>query len=255
MALIRQAEWSQGGREAVVHDLGDLKRQAEHAHTLAHEHAASIVQAAEKERSRLMGDASEAGRSAGYAAGLESGRIAGAEQGRKEAFEATGQALREVERRWLAALDEFEGRRDQLLADSRRDVLTLALAIAQRVVKRRIATEPGVAVEQVQAVLEKLSRPTRLTILVNPADQQCVGDALPALAKRLLGGSHVELATDDSLERGSCVARSAGGEIDASIATQFDRIAQALVPDAPAVVAKVRDTSTNPGQPPMERAA
>ncbi|MEK6701264.1 MAG: FliH/SctL family protein [Planctomycetota bacterium] len=253
MALIRQAEWSQGGKEAVVHNLSDLKRQAEHAHTLAQEHAAGIVEHAMRERTRLMGDASEAGHAQGYAAGFEAGRLAGAQQGRTDAYEQMSPALQDVQTQWLAALDEFNARRDEMLAQSRRDVLSLALAIAQRVVKRKIAADPGVVVDQVQAVLEKLSRPTRLTVVINPADQESVRQALPALASRLIGGVHAELATDDAIARGSCVARSAGGEIDASIDTQLDRIAQALVPGTPAVVAKVDPAGDT--QSSMERAA
>ncbi len=239
----------------MVHHLADLKTQAEHARAIAHEHAAGIVAQAMRDRGRLIGDATDAGKAAGYTEGFEAGRLAGSQEGRKAALDEMKAALREVETQWSAALGEFESARVEMLADARRDVLTLALEIAQRVVKRRIETDPSIAAAQVESVLQKLSRPTRLVVLVNPADEQRVREALPALTQRLVAGVHTELKSDAAIGRGSCVVRSAGGEVDATIATQLERIAEALVPGQASVVAKVEHTTPSDGQPTMERAA
>jgi flagellar biosynthesis/type III secretory pathway protein FliH len=68
---------------------------------------------------------------------------------------------------------------------------------------------------------------------------------MPALLARFQSVRHVELAVDPAVGRGSCLARTraqaagggaspGGGEIDASIDDQLRRIAELLLPAAPA---------------------
>jgi len=89
--------------------------------------------------------------------------------------------------------------------------------------------------DQVASVLLAHSQPTRLTIRVHPDDRSLVARALPEAQARLSTAHSVELADDAGLERGSVIAAAGdGGEIDASIRTQLERIVQTLVPDAEA---------------------
>jgi valyl-tRNA synthetase len=70
-----------------------------------------------------------------------------------------------------------------------------------------------------------------MAVAVHPDDEPLAREALPELATRLAAAAHVEVASDASLERGSCIARTgSGGMIDASIRTQLGRIVEALLP-------------------------
>ncbi|MEX2219894.1 MAG: FliH/SctL family protein [Phycisphaerales bacterium] len=231
MALIRQATAKTMAREAVVLDLGDLAAQGELLKTRARAEADQIVAAARAERERLLSGAAEQGRKEGFARGHEEGRRAGAEQGRREAIAASDEALRGLEEAWLGALASFEADRDRMLLEGRQEVVRVAALVAELVTKRALALDPSVVADQLGAVLAMVVRPTRLTVSVHPEDEAIVRDALPGLAAKLAGASHVEFIGDASLERGSCVARSgSGGVIDASIGTQLERIAEVLLP-------------------------
>jgi flagellar biosynthesis/type III secretory pathway protein FliH len=239
MALIKHANLKDLARDAVVLDLGDLARQGQALVAQARAKADQILAEAQAERARLIAGATEEGRAAGYAAGLERGLGEGRATGQAEALAERRERLTGLEEQWKVAVDSFLNERQNMLAEARRDLLRLACEIAGRVTHRQIELDPGVAVSQLEGVLHLVMRPTRLLVRVHPLDRQLVQDALPTLMQRFVSVGHVELAEDAALERGSCVARIAegaggapGGEINAEIGVQLDRIVDALLPGA-----------------------
>lgn len=235
MALIKQSQSGELTRNAIVLDLGDLQRQGQAIVRKAQEIAEDMVSDAREERQRLLADAAATGRAEGLAAGMAEGHRVGAEAGRIAALEEHRAGLTKLEAGWAAALDELIQSRQRLEAEARRDVLKLAALIAQRVTRRVVELRPEVVESQVADVLAMVLRPTRLLVSINPADREMAARALPGLQSRFGAGSHVELVDDASVERGGCVARVAepgGGEIDAQIGTQLDRIVEAILPRA-----------------------
>lgn len=234
MAVIRQANAVTLAKDAVVLDLGDLVRQGEHIKAAARAQADRIVADAKRERERLISDAQEIGRRAGEAAGLEQGRAAGIAEGRAAALSEFRERLSKLDENWTTAMTAFHRDRDTILLEAREDVLSLALALGERIVKKVIEVDREVVRDQLAAVLAQIAHPTRVTVRVHPADRSIVQEALPALMKSLGPEAHAELMDDGSLAPGSVVARTAsGGEVDGSIGTQLQRIADALLPGGP----------------------
>ena len=256
MALIKSANSNDFASGAVVLDLGDLFRQGEQMLAEAARQAAGMVRAAGQERERLLSDAGEVGKAAGFAAGYQEGTEAGALQGREAALAENRAALGKVEAAWAAALDIFLEDRARLLAEAKTEVITLAAAIATAVIKKQIQLDPTIAARQVEQVLAAVMRPSRLVVRVHPDDRSVVESALPGLLSRFDAVEHVQLVDDGSLGRGSCVARLGeptrgamaaaatsvgGGEIDASIRTQTQRIVELLLPGAGGIRAEATD--------------
>jgi flagellar biosynthesis/type III secretory pathway protein FliH len=132
---------------------------------------------------------------------------------------------------WSAALDSFAQSRDDMLLEAKHDVLRLAVLLAEKIVKRKVEIDDRVAVEQLAEVLGSLAHRTRLRVGVNPLDRSQLELALPALVKRF-DADHVELYDDPDITRGSVVvATPTGGQIDAGIDTQLERLVAALLPD------------------------
>jgi flagellar biosynthesis/type III secretory pathway protein FliH len=113
------------------------------------------------------------------------------------------------------------------------------------VVKRKVDLDEGIVADQLESVLGIIARPTELVVSIHPADRTVAERAVPGLAGRSSLVRHVEFVEDAALERGSCVARTrgsvpgdggagGGGEIDASITTQVQRVIEALLPGGPA---------------------
>ncbi|HED54936.1 MAG TPA: hypothetical protein ENJ00_12160 [Phycisphaerales bacterium] len=231
MAVIKADNAEEANRQAVVLDLGDIARHAEILRQRAQERADRIIAEAEAERERLISDGFESGRSRGYEEGFTQGREVGERKGREEAMVRARQQLDEIERAWNAALDDFANHRHHLLVECKRDVLELAIKIAEAVIHRRVQADERLVLAQIEHALKLVGRSTRVSVAINPADGDLVREMLPTISARLGAIEHVTCDLDPAVEQGGCIVRTAeGGEVDATIQTQIDRIAQTLIP-------------------------
>jgi flagellar assembly protein FliH len=158
-----------------------------------------------------------AGQAMGYQAGYEQGHAKGFEEGRKE-------ALAEAAR--LAGLaDAFKVALQAADAAVGQSLTALALDIAQQVVQQHLTLDPTALLavaREVIAAEPALSGAPHLT--VNPADLPIV----EAYLKDELEAAGWGVRTDPAIERGGCRAQAASGEIDATNATRWERVAAAL---------------------------
>ena len=231
MALIKNMQAEPMSRDAIVLDLGDLSAQAEAIVQRARQDAERIRKEAEAERERLLSDAADIGRAQGHAEGREQGVKEGLEEGRREAIASMQEQLARLDERWSAAVEGFESERDQLLADSRTDVVRLAITIAERVTRKRIECDVKAVEPQVEAALQCVLEPTQLAVLVHPDDVDIANEALPRLLARMSSSPHIGVRPDASLTRGDCIVETRCGEVDARIDTQLERIISMLAPE------------------------
>jgi flagellar biosynthesis/type III secretory pathway protein FliH len=245
MALIKNSNASVLARDAIVLDLGDLRQQAEDMIRQAQAQAARIVADARVERERIIAGASEQGHAAGFAKGIEEGRAKGREEALGTALKEHSAALAQVDTGWLACLGEFARRREDLVQDATRDVVRLASVIAEKVIKRAVRLDPSLVTDQLSSALAVVVRPTEVVIQINPADRALVEKALPGLMKAMPAVKHVELSEDSTIERGGCTLKTradvdggedggwGGGEVDARLSVQIERIVETLLPADP----------------------
>lgn len=230
MALIRQAQLGDAIKSAVVLDLGDLMRQGEVLKARARAEVDRILAEGREERRRLVEGAAEEGRRDGIAKGLEEGRVKGEEEGRAALLAEFRPRLEALEKGWTEALAEFGARREELLTQARADVLALAAQVADMVTRRAVELNGGAAEAQLESALGLVAGATKLVVRVNPREKRTFAEALRELAGRFEAAEHAEVVPDDGLPPGSCViVTPAGGEIDASIQTQLERIVRAIV--------------------------
>lgn len=231
MAVIKRAQAENEAKSAIVLDLGDIAKQAELLRKQAQARADEIILDAEAKHEELIDTGYEQGERNGYAVGYREGFTKGEEEARQRTTIESRAELEKIEDSWIKALDDFADKRHHLLVEGKENVLRLALAIAERVIHRQISLDDRVVLSQVEHALKLVGRPTRATVLINPADGAMVRRALPTMSARFGAIEHVVCEEDESIARGGCkVVTSEGGEIDASIETQIQRIAQTLLP-------------------------
>lgn len=231
MALIKRADAESIARDAMVVDLGDLVRQGERIRARARTESEQIIAAAQAERERILQGAREQGHAEGFARGVEDGRAKGREDALAQSIGERKAGLSAIERNWNLALDQVMAQREGMLLEARREVISLAMEIARRVVKRQIEMDPSIAERQLATVLELLAYPTRLVVRINPRDREVLHRAMPSLMAKFPLAQHAELVDDASVEVGGCVARTAGGGwIDARVQTMIDRVCEAVAP-------------------------
>lgn len=232
MALIRQTEKSSPLTDAIVYRLGDLVREGTVLREQTSRQVETMLSDARAERERLISGGREEGMKLGREQGYQEGFAKGEEAGRALSISQVSSQLGALLKGWQKALDEFEKDRDTLLLEARTEVLRLAVEIARAVVKRDIRFRPESVVDQAEAALRMIVRPSRVRLSLHPEDRPIIEQALPGLLARCANATHIELEDNSLSQRGECVARTAGGEIDAGIAVQLERIIETILPSA-----------------------
>ena len=228
-------------RRAVVRPF-QLSALTDHADALLREsraQAEELLRDARVEADRLVADARTHGFDEGFdngkREGADRGYVEGREQGLREAREHADREFASQHEQLVDMLKQVlgtvDGARKELVAAAQRDVLVLAVAIAERITKRAGQLDPNVAVENVKAAVELVSATSELVFRVHPRDMATLQEAAPALAETIGGLERLHWVEDPDVTPGGCLIRMAGGEIDATLETQLQQIITELIPD------------------------
>jgi len=206
----------------------DLEGQAQAVLERADEQARQIVRRAQEHGRQLA----EQARQQAHQAGLEEGRREGLQQIRTEAREAVLQETRERVDRLVHALTtgltEFERDKRRLIGVAEVGLIELALAIARRVCKLLVETSPAAARANARYLLEAVRHDGDLELRVSPSDYDTLRDVAAEVLRCADELEHVQVTADAAVAPGGCVLSTPDGQIDASIETQLQRIAEAI---------------------------
>ena len=147
--------------------------------------------------------------------GFERGQAEGREQARREESLKLGEGIRKI-------LGEVERHRTRLELESERDLVRLAVAIAEKIVKAEVKRGAAVAEHNLRAALRRAVRGHGLEIRLHPDDA----------AKFRPSGADFQGATitpDPSVTPGGCVVVSAAGTVDFDVPTQLEEIERGLL--------------------------
>lgn len=159
----------------------------------------------------------QAGHEVGYAAGREAGYAEGLAQAREQGAEEA-QRLHALVQACAASVGALEEKMGQSL-------LTLALDIAQQVVRTTLSEQPEAVAAAVRDVLHiNPSTNGQMRLWANPDDIELIR---LHLADELKEG-HWRVLADESIARGGCRAETPFGDIDATLQTRWRRVAASL---------------------------
>jgi type III secretion protein L len=152
-----------------------------------------------------------------------------AEQAARELREAAYEEGREAA---LAELNllllEAHERRDAALAGAERDLLRLAVKLAEKIIGREIERDDAALADLVSAALRHARQQEALTVRVNPADLPRVR----AHRERLDPSGRarfIDLVADPRVGHGGCVIEGESGTVDARLDTQLRVLERALL--------------------------
>ena len=153
----------------------------------------------------------------GYAEGERAGNAAAAER---------AEVLIE---RLSGTIDDIAALRASMLHKTERDVVRMALAIAQRVVHRALDVDPELLLAMARVAIDRLGDGIAATIHLHPDDHRAM---MAVRARRPeVVPSAVALQPDLTVARGGCVVRSEFGVIDLGLDTQIGELSRALLGD------------------------
>lgn len=238
MPLIKQPETTR----TQAFSLADIALEGRAIIARAERQAGEIIAAAQAQAAAI----GEQSRADGFQAGFKEGHAAG----RDDAVKKCEQQLARAGRSLAEAVEQFAANRARMQAEARNDLVRLALAAGEKILRREITADPTVCLRTVEAAVELAGRASRLSIRVNPSDLELVQSVAPQLAARLTGQADVQVVADEGIEPGGCrlaAWRQTGqaGEIDATIATQLDRLADELLGEERGLSTKTPNTQSS----------
>ena len=186
--------------------LQDAERRAAEMLAAAAKKAASLAESAAADRARLREEASKAGCSEGYKAGLQQA---------SDLLRDAGQAL-------ASAREAF----DRMKKEAEPRLLALALDTAKRVTSEALAVSPDILLDMVRKGMEALKDEREFSLRVDPALISLVEGATDDLGRQFAARS-IEVVPDDSVKNGAVVV-TPHGFVDVTLESQIRNISVAL---------------------------
>jgi flagellar assembly protein FliH len=211
----------------------DIEQQAQEILLRARQKAEQLLASTQVEAQKLRAQEKALGLAEGREEGLQKGFEEGLAAGTAQSLEEHRSSLTQLITALNEASQQVEQSRQRLEEEAQTEVVRLAIAIADRVTKRRAAHDLAVLSDNLVAAIKMVVRAADLRIAVHPSQRQTLTDVLPKLSMQWPSLQHVELVDDPQLAPGGCRIFTRHGIVDADLNEQLSRIAAELVPVAP----------------------
>ena len=227
-----RSRWEEGEAEA-RRRLARAEEEISASRKRAESEAKETKVRAEKEgRAAGFREGFSRGREEGYRLGLEEGRRDGQRDGQREGWEEGARRIHEELSGAASALSEgamkLREEREGLLLQARKDLLSLALEIAKKIVKREIRDLGDTALRSVEKAIELIFRRGALLVQVNPEDAPGVEKALRSAPRWAEGFESIDVRPTADVTRGGCRLVSGAGIVDMTLETQLSLIEASL---------------------------
>ncbi len=179
----------------------------------AQRQGAALVEIAREQAEEIAARAHEEGYQAGYS------------EGQAQAQRETCDLLAFAE----AAVREVSDTRSRMLDENETALVELAIQTAEKILQATLQAEPQRVTDVLRGALRKAYVRDRLQVVCNPEDLALIEgseDALQAQVGTLKG---LELVGDRRVQRGGVIVRTPGGDVDATIGSQLERLRAAML--------------------------
>jgi flagellar assembly protein FliH len=224
MTTIIKKHGAAGEDDAVRCAAFNLDDIAEHAQEYLAEvrrRAEAIVQQARDEADRLRRQAVEQGRSEALKTAQQ--------QATAKAREELEQRLKSLEPALTAAAAQIEQSRAAWRRHWEERAVQLAVAIAERVVRRETERTPEIALTLVQESLDLAAGAGRIVLRLSPRDYDTLKDQVQAIVAKMGRRLPTEIVADETVAPGGCLVVTELGEIDQRLQSQLARIEEELI--------------------------
>lgn len=138
------------------------------------------------------------------------------EQGLRQGREESSKEIKASSERLAQTLADLVSWKRKLRAEAEADLLKLSLAVARRILRRELLTDPDAMQGLVYAALQKIQKREIWRARVYPAGVDAIRSCLENI-----GAASIEVIADPSLKPGDLLIETASGELDASVDTQL----------------------------------
>lgn len=213
----------------VAFNFSDLRRACDDHLNVVAEKSRRIVQDATSDSDRIRREAAEAGRRDGYRDGLKAAEVEVTARAERLAAERLAQQVETVLPAIRSLAEELQLARDRWVVRWEAEAVGLAVAIAEKLLRRSIDADPGLANGLIVETLRLAAGAPRLTVRLSPVDHERLGGSVAALAAAVGQLGETEVAVDPAVAVGGCVVETRHGRVDGRLETQLERIAGELI--------------------------
>jgi flagellar assembly protein FliH len=125
-------------------------------------------------------------------------------------------------------IQQITAARLEWLENWEQNAVRLAVAIAEKIVRRQLDTQPNITVDLVREALELAAGSQSIKVYLNAADYGALGKQVESLVRQLAQVTPAEITTHESVTPGGCVVQTEFGTIDQRLESQLARIAEEL---------------------------
>ena len=164
-----------------------------------------------------------------YRKGFAEGKAQGLNEGQDTGLELGTQKIEPLISAIKEALIQLNTIREETYLQLEKEVVELALAIAQKVICREIATDKETVVCVAKEALAKVDDPGKVKIKMNPADLEFINQTKYQLANLIPDVNHVTFEAEENIQSGGCIIETELGEIDARIEKQLQAVKESFL--------------------------
>ncbi|MDF2953631.1 MAG: Flagellar biosynthesis/type III secretory pathway protein FliH [Thermodesulfobacterium sp.] len=177
----------------------------------------------------------------GYKEGFEKGYAEGQKKGYKDGFK-TGKKNAEKKYKELEInlkkdfqekiqfierfLKKLENEAQNLIINMDKEILNLALEIANKLVLKEIEIDPEIPIRIIKEALNYIAEGTELNIKVNPEEYKFLKENL---SKYIAPSQKIKLIPDESISKGGIFIETSLGVIDATFEKRWKKLLETLV--------------------------
>lgn len=127
------------------------------------------------------------------------------------------------------SLREFFSYKEKVAKDIARDVLEIALDVAQTIIKKEVEQDKEILLNTVVDILKSnVKSDERVTLKVSPEDVEFVRMSIPDMLSIAQTEAKISVIAQDNIEKGSVIVETSSGVVDASFKTQLDVLREAF---------------------------
>lgn len=160
------------------------------------------------------------GRQEGFSRGHEEGLSEGRREER-ERLRGEGEALRMIG-------EEIVGERSRILVSAGRDLVRLALSMAERICRRSLSLDREAVLRAIREALGLVGEAQRVVVRINPGDIERIRAQARELQGLLSENSRLELRPDPTVSSGGCAVDTPELHLDATVEGFLERFEDAL---------------------------
>jgi flagellar assembly protein FliH len=240
---IIKARAAEGIGTPVAFNYRDLEEACHEQFAVVQEQSQQLLARTQNEAERLRREAIEAGRKAGYQDGIKAAEAHVAERVERLATERLAQQLETVLPSVRHLAEQLVVEQKRWIARWEKDAVRLAVAIAEKLLRRTLAADPCAADGLIAETLRVAAGTPVVKVRLSPLDVERLGTNIEHLTATVGRLGEAQIVGDAKIPPGGCLVETPHGLIDGRLDTMLERIAAELCDETDSNSPSVRSVS------------